>query len=133
MHEYKASVVRIVDGDTMDVLIDYGFKEYGEKRLRLAGPIGMRIDTPEIFNPSCPAELDHGRLAKAFVEKVCPVGTVVTIITHKTKKGAERKTFGRYVMEVKYPLSPGLTGPGTEDLALMLRVNKFEKREHYER
>ena len=42
MYEYKARVLRIVDGDTVDALIDIGFDVWVKKRIRLHG-----INTPE--------------------------------------------------------------------------------------
>ena len=42
MYEYKAIVDRVVDGDTIDVLIDLGFGLLKKERVRVAG-----IDTPE--------------------------------------------------------------------------------------
>lgn len=42
MYEYKAKVVNVVDGDTVDAVIDLGFKVAVTQRLRLD-----RIDTPE--------------------------------------------------------------------------------------
>jgi len=43
MHEYKAKIKRIVDGDTVDVDIDLGFDMIlSKQRIRLYG-----IDTPE--------------------------------------------------------------------------------------
>ena len=42
MYEYKAKVVKIVDGDTIDALIDIGFSVWVKKRIRLHG-----INTPE--------------------------------------------------------------------------------------
>ena len=39
---YKATVCYVVDGDTIDVIVDLGFKVMTKKRLRLA-----RINTPE--------------------------------------------------------------------------------------
>lgn len=42
MHEYTGVVYNVVDGDTIDVLIDLGFKVSIKQRLRLNG-----IDTPE--------------------------------------------------------------------------------------
>lgn len=39
---YPCAVIRVVDGDTVDLLIDQGFKEYKQIRVRLYG-----IDTPE--------------------------------------------------------------------------------------
>jgi len=42
MYEYKARIESVVDGDTVDAIIDLGFKTSTRQRLRLA-----RIDTPE--------------------------------------------------------------------------------------
>jgi micrococcal nuclease len=42
MYEYKCKVKRVVDGDTMDVILDLGFNIHFSSRVRLAG-----IDTPE--------------------------------------------------------------------------------------
>ena len=43
MYEYKVKeVVKVVDGDTIDVIIDLGFDRSKKERVRLAG-----IDTPE--------------------------------------------------------------------------------------
>ena len=42
MYNYKAEVYNVVDGDTVDVMVDLGFKMYTKQRIRLAG-----IDTPE--------------------------------------------------------------------------------------
>ena len=43
MYEYKVKeVVKVVDGDTIDVVIDLGFDLSKKERVRLAG-----IDTPE--------------------------------------------------------------------------------------
>ena len=42
MHYYEAKLVKIVDGDTIDVLIDLGFNIFIKKRVRL-----YKIDAPE--------------------------------------------------------------------------------------
>ena len=43
MYQYKVSVVKVVDGDTLDVDIDLGFgMSYKKQRVRMMG-----IDTPE--------------------------------------------------------------------------------------
>jgi len=43
MYEYKVSIVKVVDGDTVDVDIDLGFgMVYKKQRVRMLG-----IDTPE--------------------------------------------------------------------------------------
>ena len=42
MYQYEAKLDRVVDGDTIDVVIDLGFDVFIKKRIRLVG-----IDTPE--------------------------------------------------------------------------------------
>lgn len=43
MYEYNAVVTRVIDGDTIDVVIDLGFRVDHRTRVRLFG-----IDTPEV-------------------------------------------------------------------------------------
>ena len=43
LHTYPAEVVRVIDGDTMDVLLDCGFGCESPQTLRLRG-----INTPEL-------------------------------------------------------------------------------------
>tara|TARA_Y100000589_G_C27069359_1_gene594723 strand:- start:23 stop:355 length:333 start_codon:yes stop_codon:yes gene_type:complete len=42
MYRYKANLIRVIDGDTIDALVDLGFDVWIKKRVRLYG-----IDTPE--------------------------------------------------------------------------------------
>lgn len=42
MYKYWAEVIRVVDGDTVDMLIDLGFDVWVKQRIRLLG-----IDTAE--------------------------------------------------------------------------------------
>ena len=58
MYEYKATVENVVDGDTVDVLVDLGFKTSTRQRVRLA-----RIDTPERSQPGYAAARDFVREA----------------------------------------------------------------------
>ena len=46
MYTYKAIVANVVDGDTIDVNVDLGFKVYTKQRIRLSG-----LDTPERGQP----------------------------------------------------------------------------------
>jgi len=57
-YTYKAEVVKVVDGDTIDVKLDVGFDTHIFKRLRLLG-----IDTWEIRGE----EKEKGYKAKDFV------------------------------------------------------------------
>jgi micrococcal nuclease len=42
MYEYNATLDRVIDGDTVDAMIDLGFDTWVHKRIRLQG-----IDAPE--------------------------------------------------------------------------------------
>lgn len=55
-YEYKATVENVVDGDTVDLVIDLGFKISTRQRVRLA-----RIDTPERSQPGYAAARDFVR------------------------------------------------------------------------
>ncbi len=66
VHYYKCRVVRVIDGDTVDVDIDLGFSvDLKKKRLRLAG-----IDTPESRTRN-KAEKVMGLAAKERVKELC--------------------------------------------------------------
>ncbi len=43
LYQYRARVLRVVDGDTYDLMIDLGFETFIQKRIRLYG-----VNTPEI-------------------------------------------------------------------------------------
>ena len=58
MYEYKATVENVVDGDTVDLAVDLGFKVSTRQRVRLA-----RIDTPERSQPGYAAARDFVREA----------------------------------------------------------------------
>lgn len=108
----KARMVNVVDGDTMDFLVDLGFHTTKKIRVRLKG-----IDTPEIFHPSHPSERVHGIGARDFVVKHYH-GKNGTLITYKDRKGK----YGRYLAEFWVD--------GVE-LSENLRQNGFEKRASY--
>jgi micrococcal nuclease len=64
MYEYKIKeVVKIVDGDTVDVILDLGFDMYKKERIRLNG-----IDAPESRTLDV-AEKELGLDAKEFLER----------------------------------------------------------------
>ncbi len=65
MYEYKAKLDRVVDGDTLDVIIDLGFKITTYQRIRLA-----YIDTPEISRVKHTSEeYKKGIAAMNYVKK----------------------------------------------------------------
>ena len=86
MYEYNCKIVRVVDGDTVDVDIDLGFSHWiHNERIRLYG-----VDTPECRTRDA-EEKAAGLLAKAFVEDALHVGGTYTLSTK------EKGKFGRYL------------------------------------
>jgi len=86
-HVYRAKVLRIVDGDTIDVDLDLGFTVWMRKqRIRLAG-----IDTPESRTRN-KEEKKRGLLSKAKLKELCPTGSTIKV---KTELDKERGKFGR--------------------------------------
>ena len=78
MYEYKCTILRVVDGDTVDVDIDLGFGVWMRKqRIRLYG-----IDTPESRTRDL-EEKKYGLLAKRFVEGFLAKGSTAVLVTEK--------------------------------------------------
>jgi micrococcal nuclease len=91
-YEYDASLVRVVDGDTVVLKIDLGFKVETEQSCRLYG-----IDTPELIGETRAA----GLAAKVFVEMSLAAATgKLRVKTHKPI----RDKYGRYLVELLYPV-----------------------------
>jgi len=61
---YRAQVVRVVDGDTLDLLVDKGFGDYTRQRVRLLG-----VDTPELRPRRKPEAEKAAEKAAAIVAK----------------------------------------------------------------
>tara|TARA_A100001011_G_C13894821_1_gene668530 strand:+ start:96 stop:524 length:429 start_codon:yes stop_codon:yes gene_type:complete len=84
---YRAKIIKIIDGDTVDVDLDLGFSVWLRKqRVRLYG-----IDTPESRTRDL-EEKKRGLLAKDKIKEFCPVGSSIEL---KTIIGDERGKFGR--------------------------------------
>jgi len=90
MYEYKCKVKRVVDGDTMDVILDLGFDVHHAVRVRLAG-----IDTPESRTRD-KDEKARGKLSKAFLKESIKGKKIVL----KTKIKDSKGKFGRVIAEV---------------------------------
>ena len=71
MYVYKAKLDRIVDGDTVDAVIDLGFDVSVHKRIRLAG-----IDTPESRTRDL-EEKERGLASKARLEEMLEGGEFI--------------------------------------------------------
>ncbi len=102
MYEYRATMVKAIDGDTYDLDVDLGFYLQQRMRLRLLG-----VDTPEIRGVPA-AERERGLAALALVQADIPPGTRVLINTTKTD------SFGRYLATLRFV--PGVATPTDEQL-----------------
>ena len=81
MYEYAVKeVVRVVDGDTVDVVFDLGFSLFKKERIRLAG-----IDTPETRTRDL-KEKEMGFEAKEKVEKALTAAEMIVCQTEKEGK-----------------------------------------------
>ena len=93
MYKYKAKIIRVVDGDTVDVDIDLGFGVWMRKeRVRILG-----IDTPE-SRTSDKVEKVYGNLAKEFVKDFLPVGSVQILQTEKDGTGKFGRILGKFLV-----------------------------------
>ena len=88
MFTYQAKLIEVIDGDTVDLLIDLGFGVHVKERCRLYG-----IDAPEM-----PTEA--GKAAKAYLESLIGAATgELFVATRKMTRKPKEKTdkYGRYL------------------------------------
>lgn len=74
MYQYRAKLDRVIDGDTMDFILDLGFHIEKKVRIRVAG-----IDTPEIRGP----EREHGLIFKALAQTILEEAGEILVTTGK--------------------------------------------------
>lgn len=93
MFNYKAQVIRVVDGDTLVVKIDIGFSTSVKKTLRVA-----RVDAYEtrLGKKTTPAQKKKGLAGKAYLQTFIE-GKEVEVTTFKDKG-----KYGRYIADVEY-------------------------------
>ena len=91
MYEYKCKILRVVDGDTVDVDIDLGFGVWMHKeRVRMMG-----IDTPESRTRD-KVEKAFGLASKDRLKELLPIGSISILKTEIDRSGEDKKgKFGR--------------------------------------
>lgn len=91
MYEYKCKILRVVDGDTVDVDIDLGFGMWMHKeRVRMMG-----IDTPESRTRD-KVEKAFGLASKERLKELLPIGSISVLKTEIDRSGEDsRGKFGR--------------------------------------
>lgn len=102
MYQYKAKILKVLDGDTVDIDLDLGFNIIlSNQRVRMAG-----IDTPESRTVDKEEKI-RGTLSKKKLAEKLPIGSYVTIETQKSDNNDDK--FGRilaiFVLEDKTNLN----------------------------
>jgi micrococcal nuclease len=92
MYEYNAKILKVVDGDTVDIDIDLGFDILlKDERVRLAG-----IDTPESRTRDL-EEKKFGLLSKQFLKERLAKGKTYKLVTEKYDSKGK---FGRIIGDI---------------------------------
>jgi micrococcal nuclease len=84
MYEYKATLDRVVDGDTVDLIVDLGFRVKAHHRFRL-----INIDAPEPRGVT----REPGLKASSFLTELL---ADKSLVVHSTKTGK----YGRWLAQV---------------------------------
>lgn len=93
LYYYKATIVRWIDGDTVEFYVDLGFYHFfGSQNEPLTGRI-VTIDAPE-------KNEENFSQANEFVNTKAPVGSTVLIRTHRRRNGDLTDNFGRYLISI---------------------------------
>ena len=89
MYEYRATVNRVVDGDTVDLIVDLGFNIKIKIRGRLEG-----VDTPERGHPDWSHATD---VCKNLLQKAQANNDSEYLIVTTTKTGK----YGRWIVRIE--------------------------------
>lgn len=87
MYEYRATILRVIDGDTIEARVDLGFDVFAVQRFRLYG-----INAPETKGES----RDQGREATEYLRTLITTHAADSVLTIQTKKD-KREKYGRYL------------------------------------
>ncbi len=108
LYTYQAYVIDIIDGDTIEVVIDLGFDFTTVQQLRLRS-----LDAPEILS-------SDGKAAKALMEKILSRARDGGKILIKTSKREDQ--YGRYLVDIFLPSS--LRGPQARGNPEYISINQ---------
>jgi len=92
---YRATVVKVIDGDTITVLVADWPKPFRPVNVRVAG-----IDAPESRKRDAKSAIEQmrGRYATALVRRLLPKGAAITL-----EPGPHHDKYGRLAMSVTLP------------------------------
>jgi micrococcal nuclease len=88
---FRAAIRHVIDGDTVDILLDAGFNSYTYMSIRVAG-----IDAPELFSGDEEGRL-RGLEAREYLERLlAESGRHCVVASEKFPR-----SFGRYVASLR--------------------------------
>ena len=120
MYEYRCTILRVIDGDTVDIDIDLGFDVIlSKQRIRLFG-----IDTPE-SRTTDKIEKVFGNLSKDFIKHVIPEGSKQTLRTRKDATGKFGRILGEFIISYNYDNTEINTTVNKEMIKRNLAVEYF--------
>jgi micrococcal nuclease len=90
LYNYKATVLRILDGDTIELNIDLGFTVHWKSTCRFYG-----INTPELKSKDA-QERKRAKEARDFTSECLPIGASVIV------KSKELDKYGRPLVDLYY-------------------------------
>ena len=93
MYEYNCQVKRVVDGDTIDVILDLGFSVLYKARVRLFG-----IDTPESRTRDKDEKV-RGKMSSRFLKECVSSGDVVIRTELKDSRGKFGRVLGTVMVD----------------------------------
>jgi micrococcal nuclease len=82
---YKAELIRVIDGDTVELMIDQGFSNFTKQTMRLYG-----IDAPEMNTLA-------GKAAKAWLWEALQPLEAIYVQTIQLETKAKRDKYGRFL------------------------------------
>jgi len=88
MYEYKAKLLKVIDGDTVDLMIDCGFCIFLKQRVRLTG-----INAPETRTKDL-LEKEKGLASKEFLARRLSECNKIIVKTSLDKKGKYGRLLG---------------------------------------
>ena len=80
MYKYKCKLVRVIDGDTVDAMVDLGFDIWVKKRIRLAGINAYECRTRD------KEEKKKGLAAKARLKQILEPEKEFSLTSHGVGK-----------------------------------------------
>jgi len=93
MYQYQAKLIKVVDGDTVDLLVDCGFSIFTKQRVRLIG-----INAPETRTKNL-IEKEKGLASKDFLHKKLHGCKNILIKTTLDKKGKYGRVLGELFVD----------------------------------